>query len=75
MDVHAETAAVLLEQFLGPGNVRSQHELVSAEGTLRRADAARRPAIHTWNSPYNFRGRGGQGSGLSQARNQSNPAY
>lgn len=48
------TAAVLLEKFLGPSHVRSQDELVSAEGTLKRADAGQRPANHTWHGAHNF---------------------
>lgn len=54
VDIHAMTAAVLLEKFLGPSNVQSQDELVSAEGTLRRADAAQRPKHPTWHGAHNF---------------------
>ena len=54
VDIHAMTAAVLLEKFLGPSHVQSQDELVSAEGTLRRADAAQRPKHPTWHGAHNF---------------------
>lgn len=54
VDIHAMTAAVLLEKFLGPSTVQSQDELVSAEGTLKRADAAQRPSNRTWHGAYNF---------------------
>ena len=52
--MHAMTAAVLLEKFLGPSNVQSQEQLVSADGTLRRADAVQRPAQRTWHGAYNL---------------------
>ncbi len=54
VDIHAMTAAVLLEKFLGPSTIQSQDELVSAEGTLKRADAAQRPSNRTWHGAYNF---------------------
>jgi len=54
VDIHALTAAVLLEKFLGPSTIQSQDELVSAEGTLKRADAAQRPSNRTWHGAYNF---------------------
>lgn len=54
VDRHAMTAAVLLEKFLGPSTIQSQDELVSAEGTLKRADAAQRPGNRTWHGAYNF---------------------
>lgn len=50
MDIHAVTAAVLLEKFLGPSHDQSQDDLVSADGTLKRADVSQRPN-HTWHGP------------------------
>ena len=45
-DIHAMTAAVLLEKFLGPSQNHSQDDLVSADGSLKRADVQR--PNHTW---------------------------
>ena len=50
MDIHAVTAAVLLEKFLGPSQDQSQDDLVSADGTLKRADVSQRPN-QTWHGP------------------------
>lgn len=49
-DIHAVTAAGLLEKFLGPSHDHSQDDLVSADGTLKRADVSQRPN-HTWHGP------------------------
>ena len=53
MDIHAMTAAVLLKKVLGPSEEQSQDALVSADGTLRRADVSQRPH-HTWHGAFNF---------------------
>lgn len=50
VDIHAVTAAGLLEKFLGPSHDHSQDDLVSADGTLKRADVSQRPN-HTWHGP------------------------
>ena len=50
MDIHAVTAAMLLEKFLGPSHDHFQDDLVSADGTLKRADVSQRPN-HTWHGP------------------------
>lgn len=50
MDIHAVTAAGLLEKFLGPSHDHSQDDLVSADGTLKRADVSQRPN-QTWHGP------------------------
>ena len=50
MDIHAVTAAVLLEKILGPSHGQSQDALVSADGTLKRADVSQ-PPNHTWHGP------------------------
>lgn len=47
LDIHAMTAAVLLEKFLGPSQKQAQDDLVPADGTLKRADVSQRPN-HTW---------------------------
>ena len=64
VDMHAMTAAVLLEKFLGPSTIQSQDELVSAEGTLKRADAAQRPS--TWHGAYNFNAFASQSNTIRQ---------
>ncbi len=66
VDIHAMTAAVLLEKFLGPSTIQSQDELVSAEGTLRRADAAQRPSNRTWHGAYNFNAFASQSNTIRQ---------
>lgn len=66
VDIHAMTAAVLLEKFLGPSTIQSQDELVSAEGTLKRADAAQRPGNRTWHGAYNFNAFASQSDTIGQ---------
>ncbi len=66
VDIHAMTAAVLLEKFLGPSTIQSQDELVSAEGTLKRADAAQRPSNRTWHGAYNFNAFASQSNTIRQ---------
>lgn len=43
---------MLLEKFLGPSHNQSQDDLVSADGTLKRADVSLRPN-RTWHGTHN----------------------
>lgn len=51
-DIHAMTAALLLEKFLGSAPSGAQDDTSLAEGTLKRADA-QRPS-RTWHGVQNF---------------------
>ena len=59
------TAADLLEKVLGPSEEQSQDALLSANGTLKRADALQRPN-RTWHGAYNFSAFSGQAKALSK---------
>ncbi|KAL3136782.1 hypothetical protein ABBQ38_005496 [Trebouxia sp. C0009 RCD-2024] len=67
VDIHAMTAAVLLEKFLGPLQNQSQDDLISADGSLRRADVSQR-SNHTWHGATTANDHAGRG--LAQRASQ-----
>lgn len=67
MDIHAITAAGLLEKFLGPSHDHSQDDLVSADGTLKRAGVSQRPN-HTWHGPVTSDAMSDQRTSASKVR-------